>query len=116
MGLRPPKVMKNASVRATTLYGTVPSPLSSRRTRISYFTGLTGAAYVVLLKENHMQLTEAVILDRKSGEAEGSAVLRTFRGNRIRLQNELSSRLPRRARSAAQWIPAVSLISPSSQV
>ena len=86
------------------------------RSRISYFTALTGAAYVVLLKENHMQLTEAVILDRKSGEAEGSAVLRTFRGNRIRLQNELSSRLPRRARSAAQWIPAVSLISPSSQV
>jgi hypothetical protein len=29
---------------------------------------------VVLLKENHMQLTEATTLDRKSGEAEGSAV------------------------------------------
>jgi hypothetical protein len=30
--------------------------------------------YVVLLKENHMQLTEAATLDRKSGRAEGSAV------------------------------------------
>jgi hypothetical protein len=30
--------------------------------------------YVVLLKENHMQLTEAATLDRKSGGAEGSAV------------------------------------------
>jgi hypothetical protein len=30
--------------------------------------------YVVLPKENHMQLTEAATLDRKSGEAEGSAV------------------------------------------
>jgi hypothetical protein len=29
---------------------------------------------VVLLKENHMQLFEAATLDRKSGEAEGSAV------------------------------------------
>jgi hypothetical protein len=27
------------------------------------------AAYVVLLKENHMQLFEAATLDRKSGEA-----------------------------------------------
>jgi hypothetical protein len=30
--------------------------------------------YVVLPKENHMQSTEAAPLDRKSGEAEGSAV------------------------------------------
>jgi hypothetical protein len=44
------------------------------RTRISYFAALTGATYVVLLKENHMQLFEAATLDRKSGEAEGSAV------------------------------------------
>src|SRR5580700_7397691 len=69
----------------------LPFPLSSRRTRISYFTALTGAAYVVLLKENHMQSTEAATLDRKSGEAdlsrravEGSAVPRTFRGNVFR--------------------------------
>ena len=51
------------------------------RTRISSFTALTGAAYVVLLKENHMQLTEAATLDRKSGEAVGSAVPRTSPGN-----------------------------------
>jgi hypothetical protein len=37
--------------------------------------------YVVLPKENHMQFTEAATLDRKSGEAEGSAVLRTLHGN-----------------------------------
>jgi hypothetical protein len=48
--------------------------LSSRAYRISYFAALTGATYVVLLKENHMQLFEAATLDRKSGEAEGSAV------------------------------------------
>ena len=51
------------------------------RTRISYFTGLTSATFVVLPKENHMQLTEATTLDRKSGEAEGSAVLRPLPGN-----------------------------------
>jgi hypothetical protein len=44
------------------------------RTRISYFTALTNATYVVLPKENHMQLTEAATLERKSGKAEGSAV------------------------------------------
>jgi hypothetical protein len=36
---------------------------------------------VVLPKENHIQLTEAATLDRKSGEAEGSAVPRTRRGD-----------------------------------
>jgi hypothetical protein len=46
---------------------------NSGRTRISYFAALTGATYVVLPKENHMQLTEAATLDRKFGEAEGSA-------------------------------------------
>jgi hypothetical protein len=51
------------------------------RTRISYLTALTSATCAVLPKENHMQLTEATTLDRKSGEAEGSAVLRTFLGN-----------------------------------
>jgi hypothetical protein len=43
----------------------------SERTRISYFTALSGATYVVLPNENHRQLTEAATLDRKSGEAEG---------------------------------------------
>jgi hypothetical protein len=56
----------------------------SERTRISYFTALTGATYVVLRKENHMQLTEAATLDRKSGEAEGSAVPRTLPGDVFR--------------------------------
>jgi hypothetical protein len=59
-----------------------PSPFCHpERTRISYFAALTGATYVVLRKENHMQLFEAATLDRKSGQAdlsrravEGSAV------------------------------------------
>jgi hypothetical protein len=45
-----------------------------------------------------MQLTEATTLDRKSGEAEGSAVPRTSPGNaEYYTQTKLSSRLPRRA-------------------
>ncbi len=60
---------------ATVLSSQRPSPFCHpERTRISYFTALTGATYVVLLKENHMQLFEAATLDRKSGEAEGPAV------------------------------------------
>jgi hypothetical protein len=39
---------------------------------------------VVLLKENHMLLTEAATPDRKSGEGEGSAVLRALRENVFR--------------------------------
>jgi hypothetical protein len=34
----------------------------------------TVTTYVVLPQENHMQLTEAATVDRKSGEASGSAV------------------------------------------
>jgi hypothetical protein len=52
-----------------------PSPFCHpERTWISYFAALTAATYVVLLKENHMQLFEAATLDGKSGQAEGSAV------------------------------------------
>jgi hypothetical protein len=68
------------------------------RTRISYFRALTSATYVVLPKENHMQLTEAATLDRKSGEAEGPAVPRTSPGNaEYYTQTKLSSR-PERTR------------------
>ena len=42
---------------------------------------LPATTYVVLPNENHMQLTEAATLDRKSGEAEGSAVPQTSAGN-----------------------------------
>ena len=53
---------------------------------------------MVLPKENHMKLTEAATLDRKSGEAEGSAVPRTITGDvEYDAQIELSSRLPRLA-------------------
>ena len=51
---------------------------------------------MVLPKENHMQLIEAATLDRKSGEAEGSAVPRTLLGNVFR-------------QSAAQGDPQFSL-------
>jgi hypothetical protein len=69
-----------------------PSPFCHpERTRISYLTALTGATYVVLPKENHMQLAEATSLDRKSGGAEGSAVPRTLRGNVFR-QSEAERR------------------------
>jgi hypothetical protein len=60
---------------ATTLYGTValsfviPSEAEFPTSRRSAET-----TYVVLPKENHMPLTEAATLDRKSGEAGGTAV------------------------------------------
>jgi hypothetical protein len=57
---------------ATVLYGTVAlSFVIPSVPRISYFTALTSATYVVLPKENHMQLTEAATLDRKSGGSRG---------------------------------------------
>jgi hypothetical protein len=49
--------------------GFPPSPLS------------LAATYVVLSKENRMQPTEAATIDRKFGEAEGSAFLRISHGN-----------------------------------
>jgi hypothetical protein len=75
MGLRPTQGDEKRLGPATNLYGTVTlsfvipsvpgfaiSPLSPATT------------YVVLFEENHMHLTEAATLDRKSGEAEGPAV------------------------------------------
>ena len=66
---------------ATTLYGAValsfviPSVPGFPTSPLS-----PAATYVVLPKENHIQLTEAATLDRKSGEAEGSAVPRSTTG------------------------------------
>jgi hypothetical protein len=85
--------------------GNNPLPLNNpllfvipKRTRISYLTALTRATYVVLVKENHMQLTEATTLERKSGEAEGSVVSRTSLGDAKHFTPTImSSRLPRRA-------------------
>ncbi len=70
----PCNVIKNASVQQPLSIEPLPFPLSSRAYRISCFTALTSATFVVLPKENHMPLTEATTLDRKSGVAEGSAV------------------------------------------
>jgi hypothetical protein len=73
--------MKNASVQ---------QPLSMNRRPLLVIPSVPGfpAALlssatpdVVLFKENHTQPTEAATLDRKSGEAEGSAVPRTLLGN-----------------------------------
>jgi hypothetical protein len=96
MGLWPIQGDEKRLGSATTLYGTV--ALSFVIPSVPGFpTSLNSTTYVVLPKENHMQLTEAATLDRKSGEAdlsrravEGSAVPRTFRGNVFR-------------QSAAEW-------------
>jgi hypothetical protein len=44
------------------------------RTQISYFTALPAATYAALRKESRMKSTEATVLNRKSGGAEGPAV------------------------------------------
>jgi hypothetical protein len=78
MGLRPTQVDENASVQ---------QPLSMNRRPLLVIPSVPGfpaspllpaTIYVVLLKENHMQLTEAATLDRKSGGAEGSVVRGPF--------------------------------------
>src|ERR1700733_7935230 len=51
-----------------------PSTCHPERTRISYFTALPAATYAALRKESRTQSTEATVLDRKSGAAEGPAV------------------------------------------
>src|SRR5580704_14559970 len=89
-----PKVMKKRFGPATTLSGTV--ALSFVIPSVPGFpTSELSAAPLMWfsLKENHMQLTEAATLDRKSGEAEGSAVPRTTTGKaEYDAQTELSSR------------------------
>ena len=68
---------------AATLYGTVALSFVIPSVPLFPTSPLSPAAtYVVLPKENHMLLTEAATLDRKSGEAEGSAVPRTSPGKR----------------------------------
>jgi hypothetical protein len=57
--------------------------------------------YVVLSKENHTQSTEAATLDRKSGEAEGSAVLRTSPGNVFRQPRDLPFLTPHPRQTSA---------------
>jgi hypothetical protein len=75
MGLRPTQVDEKR-LRSSNCFPWSRRPFlcHPERTRISYFTALNSANYVVLPKENHMQLTEAPTPDRKSGGAEGSAV------------------------------------------
>jgi hypothetical protein len=82
------------------------------RTRISYFTALTIATFVVLPKENHMQLTEPATLDRKSGVAEGSAVsslghrrLRNF-DNQALVAVKVAAPYSPSFTSPVNWLPA----------
>jgi hypothetical protein len=44
------------------------------RTRISYIAALPAATYAALRKESRKKSTEATVIDRKSGAAEGPAV------------------------------------------
>ena len=64
--------------------------------------------YVVLSKENHVQLTEAATLDRKSGVVEGSAVRLSVLPNssvpNLNPQTELSSR-PKRSEVEGPAVP-----------
>jgi hypothetical protein len=84
--------LKNASVQQPLLMNRCPFLCHPERTRISCFAALTATTDVVLSKENHTLLTEAATLDRKSGEAEGSAVPRTSHGNtKFNAQREFSS-------------------------
>jgi hypothetical protein len=82
--------LKNSSVQQPLFRPAIALSLQPRspfchpeRTQISCFTILATTRHVVLLKENHTLLIGAAALDRKSGEGEGSAVLRAFPGTRI---------------------------------
>jgi len=75
MGLWPTQGDEKRLGPATTLLGTV--ALSFVIPSVPGFPTsplLPATTHVVLPSENHMQLTEAATLDRKSGGAEGSAV------------------------------------------
>jgi hypothetical protein len=50
------------------------------RTRISCHAALETTACAAFIKESRMKFANATNINRKSGEAEGSAVLRTFPG------------------------------------
>ena len=113
------KEMKKPRSSNYFLWNRCPLLCHPERSRISYFTALTATTYVVLLKENHTQLTEATTLDRKSGGAEGSAVPRTFPENAEPLPaTKLSSR-PERTRiscHAALEITACAAFSKESRM
>src|SRR5882757_10658046 len=104
---------------ATVLPFQQPSPFCHpERTRVSYLTDLTRAACVVLSKENHMRLTEAATCDRKSGEAEGSAVRpgshpdaeeQSARENPDLLPHEIACAFPQRKPSRS-WSPSAVML------
>jgi hypothetical protein len=104
MGQRPTYEDENGFYSATSLPGSAALPFvistgAQRSGEISVWMLLLGNVFrrsvpgfpasllsprttdVVLSKENHTQLIEITTLDRKSGEAEGSAVPRILPGN-----------------------------------
>jgi hypothetical protein len=80
----PPFVISTGAQRSGEISVWMPLLGNVFRRSVPGFPTSPATTHVVLRKENHTQLTEAATLDRKSGEAEGSAVQRTFRGNVFR--------------------------------
>jgi hypothetical protein len=74
--------MKNAFCLATALYGSAALPfVIPSAPRISYCAAPETATCAAFVEESRMKFADHTKLDRKSGEAEGSAVPRTFLGN-----------------------------------
>jgi hypothetical protein len=73
--------MKNAFCLATALYGSAALPfVIPSAPRISYCAAPETATCAAFVEESRMKFADHTKLDRKSGEAEGSAVPRTFLG------------------------------------
>ena len=66
---------------ATKTYKEIKKVTASERTRISCHAALDRTACAPFSKERRMKIAKATKFDRKSGAAEGSAVLRTLPGN-----------------------------------
>jgi hypothetical protein len=90
VGRRPTQVDEKGFGPAITLYGTV-APSVVIPSVPGFPASLLSPATpdVVLFKENHTQPTEAATLDRKSGEAEGSAVSLSLTNRPVSVTNIL---------------------------
>jgi hypothetical protein len=74
-----PSVQQPLSIGSAALPFVIPSA-----PRISYCAASERATCAAFVEESHMKFADHTKLDRKSGEAEGSAVPRTFLGNVFR--------------------------------
>ena len=85
MGLRPTRGDEKRLLSSNrSLWKRRPPLCHPERTRISYYAAPEMATCAAFIEESRMKFADPTKLDRKSGEAEGSAVLRTFRGNFFR--------------------------------